>query len=72
MLKTVDFKREIQVKVGNRDPPVHQDSLLYRVCGLSGAGTYLFDLKNDKKPESKLICRIHPDFIASFINNLVR
>jgi hypothetical protein len=42
------------------------------VIGLSGAATYLFDLKNDKKPESKFICRIHPDFIASFVGNLVR
>ena len=40
--------------------------------GLSGAGTYLFDLKNDIKAESKSVCRIHSDFIASFVNNLVR
>jgi hypothetical protein len=71
-LKTVDFRREIQVNVSNRDPPIHSDSLLYRVIGLSGVGTYLFDLKNDKKAESKLICRIHPDFIVSFVGNLVR
>ena len=68
--RTVHFGSELQVKVQNRHAPVQSDLLIFRMIGISGLGTCIFDLKNDKKVQSKPICRVNSDFIASFINNM--